>query len=177
LDPIEVEFAVTEVDSGRVAIGQTVEVRLAPFPDESFLAEVSFVSPTIDPATRTLRVKAELANPRGRLRPGLFARIDLGVSLREHVPMVPEEAILQRSDGAVVFRVDGDDRASRVLVKTGQHQEGFVEIVLGVEIGDLIVSRGQSRLADGQRIVPRNPDGTLLRRRLPAVGEPLAESP
>ena len=171
LDPIEVEFHVTEVDSGRVAVGQSVEVRVAPFPDESFLATVSFVSPTIDTRTRTLRVKARLENPDGRLRPGLFARVDLGVSHREGVPMVLEEAILQRADGAVVFRFGAGNRVERVVIETGTHREGFVEVVKGLAAGDLVVSRGQARLTDGQIVVPRHPDGTLLGRRLPDVAE------
>src|SRR5262249_38319752 len=56
LDPIEVEFFVPEVDSGRIATGQTVDVRVTPFPDESFDGEVTVVAPTIDPRSRTLRV-------------------------------------------------------------------------------------------------------------------------
>jgi membrane fusion protein (multidrug efflux system) len=161
LDPIEVEFSVSEVDSGRVAAGQQVGVRLAPFPDETFGATVTFVSPTIDPRTRTLRVKAQLENREGKLRPGLFARVDLGVSERTGVPMVPEEAILQRSDGAVVFRTNGDHRVERVVVETGTHREGWVEVVRGLSPGELVVSRGQTLLQDGDRVTPREPDGTL----------------
>jgi len=164
LDPIEVEFSVTEVDSGRVAVGQTVDVRLAPFPDETFGATVTFVSPTIDPRTRTLRVKAQLENPEGRLRPGLFARVDLGVSERPGVPMIPEEAVLQRADGSVVFRADGDDRVRRLVVEIGIHHEGLVEVVHGLSPGDLVVSRGQTWLSDGDEVVARRPDGTLAER-------------
>ena len=69
LDPIEVEFRVAEVDSSRVRQGQTVDVRVAPFPDEVFQATVTLVSPMIDPATRTLRVKGTLANPEGQAPP------------------------------------------------------------------------------------------------------------
>jgi membrane fusion protein (multidrug efflux system) len=161
LDPIEVEFSVTEVDSGRVAAGQEVGVRLAPFPDETFGATVSFVSPTIDPTTRTLRVKAQLENREGKLRPGLFARVDLGISERSGVPMVPEEAILQRSDGAVVFRSNGDHRVERLVIETGVHREGYVEVVRGLAPGELVVSRGQTWLSDGDVVTPREPDGTL----------------
>jgi membrane fusion protein (multidrug efflux system) len=178
LDPIEVEFSVAEVDSARVAAGQTVDVRLAPFPDETFPATVTFVSPTIDPKTRTLRVKAELENRDGRLRPGLFAKVDLGVSERAGVAMVPEEAILQRADGAVVFRAAEGNRVQRVVIETGVHREGRVEVVHGVSVGDLVVSRGQSTLADGDRVTPRHPDGTLAEHKLPPVagGSERAES-
>lgn len=177
LDPIEVEFQLPELDSGRVALEQRVDVRLGPFPDEIFEAIVSFVSPTIDSRTRTLRVKAHLANPDGRLRPGLFARVDLGISERPGVPMVPEEAILQRAEGPVVFRADAENRVERVRIETGVHREGLVEVVVGLQPGELIVSRGQAWLTDGQLVVPRRPDGTLASHPLPSVAEGSPERP
>jgi membrane fusion protein (multidrug efflux system) len=169
LDPIEVEFSIAEVDSDRAALGQLVDVRLAPFPDETFLATVSFVAPTIDPRTRTLRVKAELENPDGRLRPGLFAKVDLGVAEREGVAMVLEETVLQRSDGSVVFVADAEGRVRRVRVATGVHRDGMVEIVAGLEVGERVVSRGQARLVGGELVTSRNPDGTLAPHGLPPV--------
>jgi len=174
LDPIEVEFFVPEIDSSRVATGQTVDVRVAPFPDESFDGQVTIVSPTIDPRSRTLRVKAQLANRDGQLRPGLFARIDLGVALRPAVPMVLEEAVLRRAEGSIAFRTRGDNRVERVGVETGTHHAGYVEVVKGLAPGDLVVARGGDRLSDGQVVVPRNPDGTLLAPRAPDVAGALA---
>ena len=160
LDPIEVEFRVAEVDSSRVQPGQTVDVRVAPFPDEVFAATVTLVSPMIDPATRTLRVKGTLPNPEGRLRPGLFARADLGVSHRDAVLMIPEEAILQRSDGQVVFRLAPENRVERRVVKTGVHKNDRVEILDGLVAGDKVVTRGHVALIDGSAVVVRNVDGS-----------------
>jgi membrane fusion protein (multidrug efflux system) len=162
LDPIEVEFRISEVDSSRVKVGQIVGVRVAPYPDEVFLATVTVVAPTIDPATRTLRVKGTLANPDARLRPGLFARADLGVARREAVLMLPEEAILQRSDGQVVFRFVEGSRVERRVVKTGVFKDGRVEIVEGISSGDKIVTRGHTALVDGAVVTVRGPDGSAL---------------
>jgi len=116
LDPIEVEFHVAERDSARVSQNQQVLVSVDPYPDELFGATVTMISPIIDPKTRTLRVLARLENPEGRLRPGLFARADLGVETRRGVTMVPEEAILQRADGSVVFRLRDGNHVQRVPV-------------------------------------------------------------
>ncbi len=149
LDPLDVVFHVAEVDSGRVAVGQEVAVRVAPHPGETFRAHVDVVSPIIDPATRTLRVKATVANSDGRLRPGLFARADLGVSLRRGVPMVPEEAVLQRTDGSVVFRLVDGDRVERRVVKLGSFRDSAIEIVEGLAVGDVVVTRGHTDLVDG----------------------------
>jgi membrane fusion protein, multidrug efflux system len=161
LDPIEVEFRVAEVDSSRVHLGQVVDVRVAPFPDEKFQATVTLVSPMIDPASRTLRVKATLANPEGRLRPGLFARADLGVSHREAVLMIPDEAVLERSDGKVVFRLAGPDKVERRVVKTGVHKNGRVEVTEGLSNGDKVVTRGHTALVDGAIVAIRNADGSI----------------
>jgi membrane fusion protein (multidrug efflux system) len=156
LDPVEVELHLPEVDSGRVRLGQPVVVRVAPYPDEVFEATLTFVSPTIDSRTRTLRVKAELENPDGRLRPGLFARADLGVARREMVPMIREEAILQRADGSVAFRLLEEDRVERRRIRTGVHRDGWVEVIEGLGPEDLVVTRGQANLADGVRVAVHN---------------------
>ena len=141
-------------------MGDRVEVRVAPFPEETFLATVTVISPTIDVRTRTLRVKAEVDDREGRLRPGLFARADLGVSERSSVLMVPEDAIVLRSDGSVVFRLVGADEVERVQVTTGVHRDDLVEISHGLVADDVIVVRGQSRLIDGSVVEVRAADGT-----------------
>jgi RND family efflux transporter MFP subunit len=160
LDPIEIEFRLAEVDSARVAIGSEIDVRVAPYPDEVFRASVSVISPRIDPATRTLRVKGVLANPDGRLRPGLFARVDLGVSNRDGVAMIPEDAVLQRADGAVAFRLVDGNRVQRRILTTGLFQGGYVEVVEGLEVGDLVVVRGHVALVDGAVVALRHRDGS-----------------
>ena len=159
LDPIEVEFNLAEVDSSKVALGHPVEISIAPYPDETFAATVSMISPTIDPRTRTLRVKAELPNPDGRIRPGLFAHTDLGVSERLGVIVVPDDAVVQRADGAVVFRLDDSGRAERRLVETGVQLDGWVEVSSGLSPGDVVVVRGQTRIDDGVAVSVRQADG------------------
>jgi membrane fusion protein (multidrug efflux system) len=159
LDPIEVEFSVAERDSARVAIGQQVSVTVAPYPGESFSGEVSAISPTLDPRTRTLRVKARIANSDGRLRPGLFARTDLGVARREGALLIPEEAVLQRADGEVVFVVTADDHARRVVIKTGLQRGGQVEVLEGLDAASQVIVRGHAALVDGTPVSRRAADG------------------
>jgi membrane fusion protein (multidrug efflux system) len=171
LDPIEVEFHLPEADAARVREGQPIEVTVSPYPDEVFDAIVTVVSPTIDRRTRTLRVRALVPNPDHRLRPGFFARANLGVARREGVLIVPEEAVLQRADGAVVFKVGADDRVVRVPVEIGRVSNGSVEVKSGLARGDLVVSRGHADLIDGSKVVARNPDGSDV---TPAVASPTA---
>jgi membrane fusion protein (multidrug efflux system) len=159
LDPIEVEFTLAEIDSARVKIGHPVEVRVAPYPDEQFMAHVSVISPTIDPGTRTLRVKAELPNLEGRLKPGLFMHANLGVSERSGVVMVPEDALVQRADGSVLFKLVEGPRVQRLGVQTGVFREGWVEVINGLRPGDRVVVRGQGELFEGSAVSVREHDG------------------
>ncbi len=156
LDPLEAIFSVTELDTERVRLGQTIDIVVGAFPDRSFDGVVTFVAPTIDPATRTLRIKAEVDNSEGLLRPGLFARVNLGVDQRENVLMVPEEALIQRAGGTSVYRVLEDDRVERVPVQTGATSKGLVEVIGPIRVGDRIVRRGHGGLADGMPVVVRD---------------------
>ena len=171
LDPVEVEFYLAERDSSRVVVGQEVRVTVAPFPGETFDGVVTMISPTIDVRTRTLRVKAQIDNADGRLRPGLFARADLGIAVREAVLLVPEEAILLRSDGSVVFRRGEGNRVERLVVETGEYRGGQVEVARGLAPGDQVVTRGQAGLVDGALISPRNADGSPVTAAVSAVGD------
>lgn len=153
LDPLEVVFSLTELDTERVREGQDVEISVGAFPDRTFTGTVSFIAPTVDPATRTLRIKAEVANDEGLLRPGLFARVSLGADARTDVLMVPEEALIQRSEGALLFRIGPDDRVQQVRVATGVASNGRVEVRGDVAVGDRIVRRGHGGLADGTEVV------------------------
>jgi membrane fusion protein (multidrug efflux system) len=163
LSPVEVEFNLPESDAARLRTGLPLGVTVAPYPGEVFRAEVSMVSPVVDAQTRTLRVKALLANPDGRLRPGLFARAELGIAQHKDVLLVSEEALLQRADGKVVFlAVDGGTRAERRVVEVGAIRGGMVEIRSGLAKGDVVIVRGHSSLVDGAAIAARNPDGTRV---------------
>ena len=163
LDPVEVEFSLPESDAARLRLGLPLDVSVAPYPGQLFHGEVTMISPVIDERTRTLRVKAGLANPDGRLRPGLFARADLGIAERPGVLLVPEEAVLQRADGQVVFRaVDSGTRAQRRKVELGPIKDGMVEIRAGLEPGDTVIVRGHSALVEGAAIAARNPDGSAV---------------
>jgi membrane fusion protein (multidrug efflux system) len=170
LDPIEVEFHVPEKESSRVAQDAPVAVRVAPFPAEVFEARVTLVSPTIDPATRTLRVKAALPNPDGRLRPGLFARADLGIAVRENVAMIPEEAVLQRAGGPIAYVVLDGSRAQRRALELGVIRDGRVEVRKGVAIGEDVVVRGASELVEGSVVSVRDAGGVARTEDAARVG-------
>ena len=171
LDPLEAIFSLTELDTERVRVGQRVEVRVGAFSDRVFEGLVTFVAPTVDPATRTLRIKAEVDNSDGLLRPGLFARLSLGVSRRENVLMVPEEALIQRAGGASVFRIGEGDRVERVEVEAGAQSAGRIEVRGPLRPGDWVVERGHGGLANGMVVAIREQTRVSSVREAVVAGE------
>ncbi len=159
LDPLEVVFSLTELDTELAELGQRVEIKVGAFRDRSFEGVVTFISPTVDPATRTLRLKAEIANAEGELRPGLFARVSLGLNRREAVLMLPVDAVMRRADGASVFRLVAGDRVERVVVETGVQEGERIEVRGALVEGDLIVHRGHAGLVEGAVVAVRGGSG------------------
>lgn len=163
MSPLEVTFSLPEIDSQRVSPGQTIEVSVAAPADQTFDAVVTFIAPTVDPGTRTLRIKAEIDNTDGLLRPGLFARVLVGTDQRRSVLMVPEEAIVQREGSAWLFLIGADDRVRRVQVESGRQSKGRIEVRgEGISAGDRVVRRGHGGLADGMVVVVRDTQSSAV---------------
>jgi len=132
--------------------GMPIEARVAPYPGEVFPGEVYVVSPTLDPATRRLVLKAWVPNTDGRLRPGMFAELDLEVGRRESAIAVPESAIVFDHQGTFVWRVTDENRAERVPIETGLRTGGTVEVTMGLYTGDSIVTAGVHKVGEGDQI-------------------------
>ncbi len=163
MTPLDVIFSLPEIDSQRVSPGQTIQISVAAPADQSFDAVVTFIAPTVDPGTRTLRIKAEIDNREGLLRPGLFARVLVGTDQRRSVLMVPEEAIVQREGSAWLFVIGAEDRVRRVQVETGRQSKGRIEIRSGnLSAGDRVVRRGHGGLADGMVVVVRDTQSSAV---------------
>jgi membrane fusion protein (multidrug efflux system) len=151
IQPVEVVFALPERLLGRVRKGQPVRVRVDAYPDRIFDAEVTYVSPGVRESTRDFTAKARIDNPDGLLRPGSFATSEVVVQVREQQPVIPEEALVAVRRGYIVFVVeDGIARRREVLI--GLREPGRVEILEGVEPGEIVVTNGQMRVNDGSPV-------------------------
>jgi membrane fusion protein (multidrug efflux system) len=171
VDRLQVSFAITELGILFTRIGTPVEVRVAPYPGETFRGEVFFVSPTLDPATRRIVAKAWVPNPDHRLRAGLFAEIDMQVDERPNAILVPESAVVFDRQGTYVWRVEAGDVVKRVPVETGLRKQGRVEVRVGLAPGDRIVTAGTHKIeADGDKVV-------ALHSGPQASGQALREAP
>lgn len=158
IDPIKVDFRVPEPSLSEIREGQAVEVQVDAFPGETFVGEAYAIDPRIDTSGRSVVIRARLENDDRRLRPGLFARVEVIVERRGDAILVPEQAIVPLQDRTAVFRVV-DDKAVLTTVRTGQRRSGEVEIVEGLSRDDVVVTAGQLKIRDGATVAVKAPAG------------------
>ena len=160
-DPVKVEFHVPEKFLGQVKEKQQIEVTVAAFPNETFRGEVFFVSPYVDPTNRTATVKAQIPNPEYRLRPGMFANLDLTLVVRDNSTVIPEAAITQilTNSQAMVIAVDAAGTAQLRKIKTGVRLVGAIEVLEGLKPGEKVIVEGSQKVVPGApvRIAPSTP--------------------
>ncbi|WP_166257318.1 efflux RND transporter periplasmic adaptor subunit [Marinobacter salicampi] len=156
LDPIYVDYTLSEKELAKLDTGYDVEVTVAAVPDSTFTGEVSAVNSSVNPETRTVRVRATLANPDKVLKPGMFATIRTLQPEAREVVTIPRTAISYNTYGDFVFVTKTNDEDQLVVerrtVTTGETREGNASVVEGLEAGEQIVSKGLLRLRAGQRV-------------------------
>jgi membrane fusion protein (multidrug efflux system) len=148
---LKLDFRVPEAYLRRIKVGQPLVINVDAYPGESFNGSIYAIEPAVDESTRTVLLRARLPNPGVRLKPGIFARVNLDLERRENALLVPEQAIVPRGDGRFVFRI-AEGKAQLVKVEMGARRPGEVEILKGLEAGDTIVVDGQLKLQDGAAV-------------------------
>jgi membrane fusion protein, heavy metal efflux system len=121
--------------------GERVDVSLTAFPGETFRARVTRIADTVDPQTRTIKVRAELENARGRLRPEMFGTIKHTDSVRR-MPVAPAGAVVQEGGKSMVWVERSTGRFQPVEIKEAGRTDGLVAIAAGARPGDRIVVDG-----------------------------------
>jgi membrane fusion protein (multidrug efflux system) len=159
LDPVYVDYALPERNLSELEVGQAVEVSVTAYPDEVFPGEVRAISPAVNRETRNIQVRALLANPKRRLRPGMFAKVETLLPGREAVLTLPRRAITFNTYGDSVFLIQegtGDQEGTLVVqrrqVRSGAVRGDDIEIVDGLSNGDRVVLAGQVKLGNGAAV-------------------------
>jgi membrane fusion protein, copper/silver efflux system len=141
LNQVWVMADIFEADAQQVRIGQTARVSLQGAAGGSMTAKIAYIQPQIDPATRTMKVRLELANPAMRLKPDMFVEVDLSTGGERRLT-VPAEAVLDAGTTKTVFI----DRANGFFepreIETGERSGDRVEVLKGLKAGDRIVTSG-----------------------------------
>jgi RND family efflux transporter MFP subunit len=173
-----------EKDVRRVKVGTRADIDVDAYPGETFTGRVSRVAPVFDPATRTAEMEIEVPNPGYRLKPGMYARVQLTVAVRPDAITVPSNAVVRLDGKPGVFVAEarkgaatggsggaatgtagtssGDDKtlaAKFVAVEAGINDGKNVEIVSGLSDGARVITTGAGALKDGDRIVAANTEG------------------
>lgn len=151
LDQLKLDFRVPETFLAQLKPGQAVRLAVDSYPRAEFRGAIYALEPAIDEQTRTVLVRARVANADLKLRPGMFARVQLQLGVREQAVWVPEEAIVPRGQDAFVFRVNAG-KVDLVQVRTGVRKVGEVEILTGLAGGDLVVTEGTQRIGPGSAV-------------------------
>ena len=159
LTALTVQFAVPERYIDRLRVGQPVDVAVDALPGRSFKGRVQAVDSQVDANGRALQVLAQVDNPGALLKPGMFARTRVIFSVREGAVLVPEEALVPLGAQQFVFKIvdgpDGQKLSQRLEAKIGLRLPGKVEIVEGLQAGDVVATAGQTRLLRGDRLPVR----------------------
>lgn len=131
-----------EVHATMLNAGSRVEVRMPAYPNERFAGRVSAILPEVNAATRTVRARIEVSNPGGRLKPGMYANLDLSSRGRQAL-LVPGEAVIRTGQRDVVIVAVSEGRFRPVEVKVGAESGGDIEILSGLKNGEKVVASGQ----------------------------------
>jgi membrane fusion protein (multidrug efflux system) len=156
VDRLQLQFSLPENAIALAETGLEVTARVAAYPDEGFSGVVYFISPALDQNSRRLALKAWVPNAEGRLRPGMFSRVELEVEQIEQAVVIPESSIANDATGSYVWRVNSESLAERASVKLGTRRDGQVVILSGLATGDTIVTSGTHKVFEGGGV--RSPD-------------------
>jgi multidrug efflux pump subunit AcrA (membrane-fusion protein) len=148
-----VETFVPERFSNAARRGLAAQIFLEALPGEVFTAVVDEVSPVLDPASRTLRIRLKFSGPADpRIKAGMFATVSLVTNTRRNVPVIHREAVINTYGSWIVFTVNAENTAVRREISLGLENERFVEVLKGLEPGELVVSAGQNFLSHGDSV-------------------------
>jgi membrane fusion protein (multidrug efflux system) len=150
-DPLKIDFRVPEIFLPAVKIGAQINVQADAYPGRNFEGEIYAINPLVDEAGRSLVLRARIANSDDLLRPGLFARIDVTLAVRERSIFIPEQAIVPVGGDTFVFKVV-DNKAVLTKVTLGLRRTAQVEVLQGLGDGDQVVTGGLLKIRDGSPV-------------------------
>jgi len=151
MDRVKVVVQVVESELARLRSGAFADINVDAYENEVFKGMVTCVSPTVDPESRTADVEMQVENKDHRLKPGMFARVDVTLERHDKVLLVSKDSLVSENGPPRVFVLDGD-KASLREVTLGLEGEQYVEVVAGLQEGEEVIMAGQYELEDGMGV-------------------------
>jgi len=149
---VKLDFRVPEMYLSQIKPGQDLTIRVDAYPDDAFRGKIYALEPAVDEKTRTVVVRAQIPNAQNKLRPGMFARVNVLLSTRPNAIVIPEQAIWPQGRDTFVFRVV-DGKAMLTKIELGVRRPGEVEVLKGLAANDVVVTDGQIKLKDGAPVM------------------------
>lgn len=155
---LETRVYVAERYISKIAVNQTCEIILDAYPGEPFKGSVTKISPTVDPASRTMEVRINVSNSGAKLKAGMFAKVRIITEKKDNIVKIPASALLNRFGEDYVFTAKTDPNdpalliAKKNVVKPGILVDNVREIQEGLAPDEEIIVKGQTMLNDGSRI-------------------------
>jgi membrane fusion protein, copper/silver efflux system len=143
LSTVWVNAEIPEAQAAQVRPGSAVEARVTGYRDWVFKGKMGALLPEVNAATRTLRARIELANPGGRLKPGMFATLTFASQQGKEAVLVPSEAVIRTGQRDVLIVALGEGTFRAAEVQVGREADGQSEILKGLKPGDKVVLSGQ----------------------------------
>lgn len=145
LDKIWILADIYEFDTPLIKIGQNTEIELTNQPDKLWKGKISYIYPTLNPKTRTQKIRIELKNTELNLKPGMFANVEIEVEEMKNVLTIPTEAIIHSGERQIVFVSKGNGKFEPREIQIGlsDDSEYYTEIILGLEENEVVVVSGQ----------------------------------
>lgn len=134
--------AVKERDIGLIKVGQDVTFTVLAYPDDKFRGKVALIGNRVEESSRTLEVRIAVSNTDGRLKPGMFADVQIVTTIQQNVLLVPDTALQTTGEDEIVFVALSDTRFEKRTIKTGRRQDGSVEVLDGLKAGENVVTEG-----------------------------------
>ena len=150
-DPLNAVLFVPERHLNKLAKGQNVKIGVDALANYSFEGIIDRISPVVDPQSGTFKVTAIVRDPENKLKPGMFGRLNIIYDVHAQTLLVPKEAVMTEDKESSVFVIQ-DTLALRRMVKIGYINTTHLEIIDGLQMGDTIVTIGQSSLKDSARV-------------------------
>ena len=151
INQIEIEIGLSEMDVVRVKKGQKVKIKADTYPREEFWGEVSTVGMKADQRTRTFPAEIKASNSKGKLKPGMVARVEIETQTFSDVVLIPQSSVFHSPNHDFVFVINGDIAHKRTVSLGSREDDRFV-VLDGLEDGENLVVEGQNLLDEGIKV-------------------------
>lgn len=150
-DPLQAILFVPEHEMAKIDNGQLAKLTVDALPGKTFEGHVERISPIVDPATGTFKVTVYIDEKDSKLKPGMFGRISIVYDTRSNTKMIPKMAVMNEDQTQMVYVIK-DSVAYKKEIQTGYTNGVNIEVLEGLEDGEVVVTTGQGSLKDSSRV-------------------------